>query len=117
MGGSSTLIIGIVLLFLGTMIAVVNIKSKSREIESSKIVPLPQIGGSALRHGPWPGCLGIEGTKCHDLIESYASDLVGNVDIITPELEESAVDDFDMHRVRLHVDEDGIVLQIPVRGR
>ena len=80
-------------------------------------MPLPQIGGSALAHGPWPGCLGLEGSQCAALIESYAADVSGNVEIITPEMEDLVADDFDMHRVRIYVDKDGNVARIPVRGR
>lgn len=80
-------------------------------------MPLPQIGGMTGGHGPWPACLDMEGTACRSLIESYASDVIGNIVIITPEMVDELANDFDMHRVRIYVDEDGIVTEIPVRGR
>ena len=116
MGGSITCVLGVVLLFVGTLAAVVVLKNGSRSIENAQIVPFPAMGGP-LHNGPWPGCLGLEGSKCQSLIESYASDTVGNIEIVTPDMVEMLADDFDTHRVRIYVDADGIVVQSPVRGR
>ena len=86
-------------------------------LQESKIVPLPQIGGMSGSHGPWPACLGTSGEECKDMIESSAKDVAGNVVVVTPEMKDSLQDDFDMHRVRVFVDSDGVVTEIPVRGR
>jgi len=115
MGGSSTFIISIVLLFVGTLAAIIQLKSRSRTAESANIVPLPMIGGGSLKRGPWPGCLGISGSECSDLITSY-TELEIQIDIVTPEMVELLADDFDVHRVRIFVDDDAIVTKIPVRG-
>ena len=109
--GSSNFLVAIVLLFAGTLVAVVLLKGESRA-ETKQIVPLPQIGGGALRRGPWPGCLGIEGTDCQSLIESYAPDV--EVFIVDPNTEQAT--GFSAHRVKVFVDGDGIVTKIPLRG-
>ena len=64
--------------------------------------------------GPWPKCLGMAGQDCADYIDSYAQDLHGRIYIIssgTP-----VTEDFRTDRVRIYVDEDGIVTTIPNRG-
>lgn len=74
------------------------------------------IGGSeSLRQGPWPACLGMEGSACQHVIETYAEDLRGgHVSIIGPDT--MVTMDFDITRVRIFVDEANLVIQIPNRG-
>lgn len=107
------MVVAMVLLFVGTFAAIVLIKGETRA-ETAQIVPLPQIGGGALHRGPWPGCLGIQGTECKTMIEEYAPDTVGFVEILTAGTEPVA--SFSTHRVKILVDEDGIVTKIPLRG-
>ena len=111
MAGSNA-VVAVVLLFVGTLVAVMMLKDEGRA-ETAQIVPLPQIGGGALRRGPWPGCLGMEGTACQSMIESYAPDVT--VEIVTPDMEPPT--GFSASRVKIFVDEDGMVTKTPVRGR
>ncbi|CAB9497375.1 expressed unknown protein [Seminavis robusta] len=113
--GSNTFLVSVILLFVGTLAAVVTLKSQGRSVETNKIVPLPQIGGMALRRGPWPGCLGLEASKCVDIVTSYAPKV--EIEVITLEMAEEVADDFNPNRVRIYLDEDGLVAQIPLRGR
>jgi hypothetical protein len=70
--------------------------------------------GSSHKEGPWPECRGIDGDACCKLIESYATDVQGNCHVIS---EGSAVTmDFRTDRVRVVVDDQNIVVQIPNRG-
>merc|ERR1712151_1129178 len=63
--------------------------------------------------GPWPCCLGLTGEECEVYIEGKAPDLT-EVSII---LEGSVVTtDFVTTRVRIYVDENGIVTLVPRRG-
>ena len=115
MGSSGGFIVSVILLFAGTLAAVVYLKTESRAVEASKIVPLPQIGGGALRGGPWPGCLGIEASNCVDIITSYAPKL--EIEVIKADMVDEIADDFNPNRVRIYLDNDGLVAQIPARGR
>lgn len=73
-----------------------------------------------MKRGPWPGCLEMNGDDCADMITSYTSnskhDQVTTIEIITPDMEDSLSKDFDPNRVRIHVNNDGIVWKIPIRG-
>jgi Potato inhibitor I family len=115
MGSSGSLLVSVILLFAGTLVAVVYLKTEGRNVENNKIVPLPQLGGIALRHGPWPGCLGLESDACKDIISSYAPNL--EIEVITPDMVDLIIDDFNINRVRVYVDENDIVQDIPVKGR
>jgi hypothetical protein len=64
--------------------------------------------------GPWPKCLGMTGQDCVNYIDSYAQDLEGRIYIISPGT--AVTEDFQTDRVRIYVDEDGIVTAIPDRG-
>lgn len=110
MGSSGA--IGVALLFFGTFIAFGFLKNDSQR-EAANIVPMPRIGGGALRRGPWPGCLGIGSEECVAMIETYATDC--DVVVVTPTM--AATKYFDTKRVLIYVDEDNIVTQIPIRGR
>ena len=76
---------------------------------------MPMIGGASTnREGPWPQCVGMSGDDCKHVIETYAEDVRGNVFIIP---EDSMVTmDFRTDRVRIFVDGDNVVTQIPGRG-
>jgi hypothetical protein len=81
----------------------------------TNIVRMPLIGGTeAQREGPWPACLGISGEECKTIIEANASDLRGNVKIIPQD--SMMTMDFRTDRVRIMVDDDGLVTRIPQRG-
>jgi Potato inhibitor I family len=70
--------------------------------------------GSSHKEGPWPECRGMDGDACCKLIESYATDVQGHCHVIS---EGSAVTmDFRTDRVRVVVDDQNIVVQIPNRG-
>ena len=113
MGDSGTFLVSLLLLFFGTFVAIAALKGSSERRETANIVPLPRIGGGALKRGPWPGCLGLTADDCVALIETYATDC--HVVVITPDT--VATDDFDVNRVRVHVDDEGMVTDIPLRGR
>ena len=66
------------------------------------------------REGPWPECLGLGGTDCQRLIETYAEDVRGNVFIVP--MDSFVTMDFRTDRVRIFVDESAIVTKIPKRG-
>lgn len=76
------------------------------------------IGGTtkAIKHeGPWPECVGISGTDCKTLIESYADDLTADHIFIVPN-DAMMTMDFRTDRVRILVDDNGLVTKIPNRG-
>jgi hypothetical protein len=83
-------------------------------LKAPEIVSQPIIGGSELRSkGPWPECVGKTGEECVKLIKGFADDLsqvtiVPNGSMVTM--------DYRTDRVRVFVDEAGIVSQIPSRG-
>jgi hypothetical protein len=68
----------------------------------------------AQHQGPWPTCLGISGDDCVSYIESNAEDVRGNVYVISHGT--SMTMDFRKDRVRVFVDDDGIVDETPSRG-
>jgi hypothetical protein len=82
----------------------------------ASIVRMPLIGGTeSKREGPWPECVGKTGEECKTLIEATgSSDLKGNVQIIPADF--MVTMDFRTDRVRIFVDEDGLVVEIPHRG-
>lgn len=73
------------------------------------------IGGASInREGPWPQCVGMDADECKRMIQTYASDVRGNVVILS---EDAAVTmDFRTDRVRIFVDEKNVVTHIPGRG-
>jgi hypothetical protein len=79
------------------------------------IVPQPIVGGSgSQRQGPWPECLGKSGQDCLNLIETFAEDLKGHIQIIP--YDSMVTMGFNPDRVRVFVDEDGVVQTTPSRG-
>eukprot|EP00540_Astrosyne_radiata_P022173 CAMPEP_0116853326 /NCGR_PEP_ID=MMETSP0418-20121206/17847_1 /TAXON_ID=1158023 /ORGANISM="Astrosyne radiata, Strain 13vi08-1A" /LENGTH=125 /DNA_ID=CAMNT_0004485709 /DNA_START=31 /DNA_END=408 /DNA_ORIENTATION=- len=114
-----------VLLFVGVMIALMEISKTNQEAEQENRVTTPMIGMTQ-RNGPWPKCLGMDGEECCVYIEAYARDVRDHkgCEIIGPTTTTTSVvvvvvDDekkFDPHRVRVYVDEDSIVTDIPDRG-
>jgi hypothetical protein len=56
----------------------------------------------------------MTGGDCVNYIDSYAEDLQGHIYIISPGT--AVTEDFQTDRVRIYVDEDGIVTAIPDRG-
>lgn len=65
--------------------------------------------------GPWPACIGMSGERCRAMIASMANDLeYSNIFIVN---QDSFVTmDFRTDRVRIFVDDDGIVVRTPSRG-
>jgi len=111
--GSGSFVVSIIVLFGGTFLALAFLKDSSQRQEAAHIVPLPRIGGGALRRGPWPGCLGTAAEECVELIESYCPDC--KVVVVQPD--EVLSTKFDTQRVLIFVDEYGSVTKIPMRGR
>lgn len=68
----------------------------------------------AQRHGPWPACLGMSGDDCVSYIEANSKDLRGRVYIMKPGT--PLTKDLQVDRVRVFVDDDGIVTKTPDRG-
>lgn len=62
--------------------------------------------------GPWPTCVGMEGSKCKELIQAAAPDVETQ---IVPE-DSFMTMDFRTDRVRIMVNGSGFVTQIPDRG-
>lgn len=75
---------------------------------------MPLIGGShaAKKEGPWPKCVGMTAQECRRYILAYAEDVTIQV---LPQ-DSMMTMDFQTDRVRILVDEGGIVTQIPSRG-
>lgn len=66
-----------------------------------------------LAEGPWPKCVGMTGENCKNHILANAKD-INSVDVIP---QDSMVTmDFSTSRVRVFIDDDGIVVMIPKRG-
>jgi hypothetical protein len=63
--------------------------------------------------GPWPKCLGMEGSECVSYIQSSASG-VEKIEIVPPNA--VLLMDFRTDRVRVYVNSEGIVTAIPDRG-
>ena len=81
----------------------------------TKVIPEPIIGREeSNREGPWPECVGITGENCVRLIETHAEDLRGRIYII-PE-GSMVTQDYDTTRVRVWVNAEGIVNDVPSRG-
>jgi hypothetical protein len=75
----------------------------------------PMIGGTGnKRQGPWPECIGKSGSDCVSLIESFAPDVQGHIFVVPAD--GIMTMDFRMDRVRVFVDENGIVQKSPSRG-
>lgn len=64
--------------------------------------------------GPWPECVGKTGQECVALIEEQAPDVKGNV-LIVPHGSIVTMD-YRTNRVRVFVDEQGVVVKPPSRG-
>jgi len=70
------------------------------------------LGGG--KDGPWPECVGETGDWCMDHIVSLDPDLEEHVFVLP---EGSIVTmDYTTERVRIYVDEEGIVVSVPDRG-
>lgn len=66
------------------------------------------------KEGPWPKCVGMDGTECCNLVEGEAKQTRGNCIVLS---ENSPVTmDFMTTRVRVFVDEDNVVTKIPHLG-
>lgn len=64
--------------------------------------------------GPWPCCVGRDGNWCMDHLVALDNDLDNRVFVLP---EGSIVTaDWDEERVRIFVDEEGIVVGVPARG-
>jgi hypothetical protein len=77
------------------------------------MVSQPMISMSQYQ-GPWPKCLGMSGGDCMSYIEENAKELRGKVVVIQPGT--VLKNDFEKERVRVFIDNDGIVDAIPSRG-
>lgn len=80
-----------------------------------KIVPMHMVGGTDRTigaQGPWPTCVGMEGTQCKELILAAAPEV--EVQIVPDDAFMTM--DFRTDRVRIMVNEKGFVTQIPDRG-
>mmetsp|Transcript_13507 Transcript_13507/g.20077 ORF Transcript_13507/g.20077 Transcript_13507/m.20077 type:complete len:166 (-) Transcript_13507:333-830(-) len=64
--------------------------------------------------GPWPECVGMEGNECANLILKDSPDLAGNIFLIPPNT--PVTEDYRLSRVRIMVDNNNIVVEIPLRG-
>jgi hypothetical protein len=64
--------------------------------------------------GPWPNCVGMTGEECKAFIEADSPDLKGRVYIIGPDM--MVTMDYRLDRVRISVNETGIVESAPGRG-
>jgi len=64
--------------------------------------------------GPWPECVGMGGEDCVRLIEANAPDLKGNVFVVPHD--SMVTMDYREDRVRVWIDENGIVAKPPGRG-
>ena len=84
-------------------------------MQNVRMVQQPSVGGSESKHeGPWPECVSMTGSECSRLIQTYAEDVRGNVQILN--VNTMVTMDFRTDRVRIFVDDDGIVARIPRRG-
>jgi hypothetical protein len=76
---------------------------------------MPLIGGSDAtmnREGPWPSCVGMSGEACQAMIESMANDVT--VQVVSQDA--MVTMDFRTDRVRIFVDDSGVVTRTPSRG-
>merc|ERR1712232_595787 len=77
--------------------------------------PFPQLDDiKDTLSGPWPECAGKEGNECANLILEDSPDLAGNIFLIPPNT--LVTEDYRLDRVRIMVDNNNIVVKIPVRG-
>mmetsp|Transcript_21543 Transcript_21543/g.35643 ORF Transcript_21543/g.35643 Transcript_21543/m.35643 type:complete len:115 (-) Transcript_21543:237-581(-) len=112
---SATAISSILLLFAGVTAVFFVINRQEHVAKESNRVATPMIGMvSAGKEGPWPKCVGMDGTKCCNLIEGHAKDVRGNC-VVVPQYSMVTMD-FSTTRVRVFVDEDSVVTRIPDRG-
>jgi Potato inhibitor I family len=82
-----------------------------------RTVPQSMIGGNESKHqGPWPECLNMVASECITYIETYAEDLRSSHKIYVIEPDMMVTMDFSTDRVRIYVDENNTVIQIPRRG-
>lgn len=66
------------------------------------------------QQGPWPKCLGMLGDECVTYIESVTTRDRIDIQIIEPG--SIMIRDFQKERVRIFIDENSIVDDIPRRG-
>jgi len=66
------------------------------------------------RSGPWEECLGVSGEECVVMIEEDSPDLAGSIFIVEPDM--MVTMDVRYDRVRIYVDDEGMVQQVPQRG-
>lgn len=64
--------------------------------------------------GPWDECLGMDGKECADLILNDSPDLIGHIYIIPPNT--PVTEDYRLDRVRIMVDKNNMVMDVPGRG-
>ena len=81
----------------------------------ARFIPMPAVGGSSHNEqGPWPECLGRTGNECKNIIESMAPDVKGRIFIMPPN--SMMTMDYRTDRVRVFVNEAGVVEKVPQRG-
>lgn len=64
--------------------------------------------------GPWPSCLGQDANDCVAFIQSNARPSPSTIVVVFPGM--IVTDDFRKDRVRVYVNDDGVVTAIPDRG-
>jgi Potato inhibitor I family len=70
----------------------------------------------ASQQGPWPKCLGLTGEDCAAYIESSTTQAQDSLDIVIVKHGSVSIRDFQKDRVRIFVDDQGIVNSIPGKG-
>lgn len=114
---STSSIAMICLLFVGLSIALIEIRVKRSEVQREARVATPMFGGIETRRaeGPWPECLQLSGNACVTLLELYTQGL--EIELVHPDEKPTIMDKgFRVDRVRVHVDESNVVVEIPKRG-
>ncbi|GKY99626.1 hypothetical protein MPSEU_000916700 [Mayamaea pseudoterrestris] len=109
----SSILFSVAILLFGVIVGTAVLRNGSHETSESMLMSQPMVGGSASkRQGPWPECIGKSGADCITMIEAYAQDVRT---LIVP-ADSMVTMDFSPSRVRVFVDENGIVQRSPSRG-
>ena len=78
---------------------------------ANNMVPMPKMS-MAVRQGPWPKCVGMSGEDCEDYIKDNAEDV--HTEIVPQN--SPVTEDFRVDRVRIFVDDEGVVVAAPKKG-
>lgn len=108
---SATAVATVLIMAFALMAASSGMSSYESRLASSEIIPMPKMS-MAIRQGPWPTCVGMSGDDCADYINGNTKGI--HIEILP---EDSIVtEDIRADRVRIFVDEDGIVVAAPKKG-